>query len=174
MSETKRSFWASVPGLVTGITGLLTGVVGLVAVLIQLDVIGGDGASDRPATTATTLATSGTTPSTEVGSFTVIPDPLTFGPTDPKVKTVTVKNTSATVSISLQPPKVTGDTAQFSAAFDTCSSAPITAGLSCTVKVTFSPSGALGNYKATLQIQPASGAVRADEVALSGSTLLGG
>ena len=181
MSETKRSFWASVPGLVTGIAGLLTGVVGLVTVLIQLNIIGGDKAggdkasSDKPAVSATTLAPSGTTPTTaEVGSFTVAPKPVTFGPTD-KVKTVTVKNTSDSASITLQPPRVTGDNAtQFTAAFDTCSGAPLKPGLSCTLKVTFTPAGPLGNYKATLQVQPAAGAVRADEVPLTASSLLGG
>jgi hypothetical protein len=179
MSESKRSFWASVPGVVTGIAGLLTGVVGLVTVLIQLNVIGGDKAGgnkvpDAPGASVTTLAPSGTTPTTEVGSFTVAPKPLTFGPTD-KVKTVTVKNTSDTASITLQPPKVTGDNAgQFSAAFDSCSGAPLRPGLSCTLKVTFTPAGALGNYKATLQVQPAAGAVRADEVPLTASSLLGG
>jgi hypothetical protein len=100
---------------------------------------------------------------------------LTFAPTDPKVKTVTVKNTSDTAAISLQPPKVTGDNAaQFSATFDTCSAAPLRPGLSCTLKVTFTPGGLLGSYKAMLQIQPAAGAVRGDEVPLTASTLLGG
>ena len=48
-SENKKSFWSSIPGLVTGLAGLLTGVVGLVTVLIQLDVIGGDdGGTPRP------------------------------------------------------------------------------------------------------------------------------
>jgi hypothetical protein len=181
MSENKRSFWASVPGLVTGIAGLLTGVVGLVTVLIQLNVIGGDKvggnkASDTPAVSATTVAPSGTTPkAAEVGSFTVSPKPLTFGPTDPKVKTVTVKNTSDTAWLTLQSPRITGDNAaQFSAAFDTCSGAPLQPGLSCTLKVTFTPAGPLGNYKATLQIPAPAGAVRADEVPLTASTLLGG
>ncbi len=175
MSENKRSFWSSVPGLVTGMAGLLTGIVGLVTVLIQLNVIGGD-KPGTPAATATTVANAGgTTATTEVGSFTVSPKPLTFGPTDSKVKTVTVKNTSDTASISLQPPRVTGDNAgQFSAAFDTCSSAPLRPNLSCTLKVTFAPDRPLGNYKATLQVQPAAGAVRAEEVQLTASTLLGG
>ena len=42
MSENKKSFFSSIPGLITGLAGLVTGIVGLFTVLIQLDVIGGD------------------------------------------------------------------------------------------------------------------------------------
>jgi hypothetical protein len=183
VSDNKRSFWSSVPGLVTGLAGLLTGIVGLVTVLIQLNVIGG-GSSDKTAVTeptpsagVTTTAPTGvgSTATTELGTFVLSPKPLNFGPADPKVKTVTVKNTSDRVAITLKPPLVTGDNAaQFSAVFDTCGSAPLAPNLSCTLKVTFTPSGPLGNYKATLQVKPATGAVAGDEVTLTASTLLGG
>jgi len=183
MSENKRSFWSSIPGLVTGLAGLLTGIVGLVTVLIQLNVLGG-GSSNKTAATATTSpaagvtttlgAGAGTTAVTELGSFTLSPKPLTFGPTE-KVKTVTVKNTSDRTAITLKPPTVTGDNAaQFTPTFDTCTSGALLPGLSCTLKVTFTPAGPLGSYKATLQVQPQSGAVKGDEVALTASTLLGG
>jgi hypothetical protein len=178
MSESKKSFWSSIPGLVTGLAGLLTGIVGLVTVLIQLDVIGGDDA-ETPAPGVTTTvagATTGSpvTPTTALGTFTLSPKPLTFGPND-KVKTVTVRNTSDVAAITLMAPKVIGDdAARFTPAFDTCSSAPLGPNLSCTIKVTFAPTGPLATYKATLQVVPATGAVRGDEVPITASTLLGG
>ena len=49
MSENKKSFWSSIPGLVTGLAGLLTGVVGLVTVLIQLEDLGFCEKGDGPA-----------------------------------------------------------------------------------------------------------------------------
>lgn len=184
MSDNQRSFWSTIPGLVTGLAGLLTGIVGLVTVLIQLNVIGG-GSSNKTAatepapaaggitTTAPVAGGNASTATTGLGSFSLSPKPLTFGPTDPTVKTITVTN-MGTAPITLKPPTVTGDNAdQFSAAFDSCTSAPIIPGLSCTLKVTFKPGGPLGSYKATLQVAPATGAVRGDEVPLTASTLLG-
>lgn len=170
MSGDRRSFWSSVPGLITGLAGLLTGVVGGITLLVQQGVIGsnttGAPATTAPATTATT------TLAVPVGTFTVTPNALNIGPTDDRTKTVTVRNTSATASISVQPPVVTGaDRALFPAAYDTCTSAPLKPNLSCTLKVTFTPAGALRSYKATLQVE-ATGAVRGEEVAVTATTLL--
>ena len=182
MSE-KKSFWSSIPGLVTGLAGLLTGIVGLVTVLIQLDVIGGDDDSstvNATGATSTTVAAGGTssggggggTPTTEAATFTVSPTTLEFAPHE-KEKTVTVRNTSSTAAITVSQPRVSGDDpGNFTASLDACSR-PLSPNLTCTLKVTFAPSGALRRYSATLQIQ-AGGAPRGAEVRLTGSSLLGG
>lgn len=178
MSENRKSFWSSVPGLVTGVAGLLTGIVGLVTVLIQLDVIGADkadtAATGVPAVTTTAAVSSQSTSTTEAGTFVLSPKVLNFGPTDAKVKSVTVTNTGAS-TITLRPPVVVGDdAAQFQAAFDTCTPGPLTASVRCTLKVTFTPTNVLRPYRATLRLQPASGAANGDEVQLTATTLLGG
>jgi hypothetical protein len=185
MSESKRSFFSTIPGLITGLAGLLTGIVGLVTVLIQLGVLGGDDDSSVNATGAssTTVAGGGTsgggtsggggaTTTTELATFTASPTTLDFGPAD-KEKTVTIKNTSSTAPITVSQPRLTGDDASnFSVALDSCNR-PLAADLSCTVKVTFAPTGNLRRYSATLQIE-ARGAPRGAEVKLTGSSLLGG
>ena len=175
MSESKRNFWSTIPGFVTGLAGLLTAVVGLVTVLIQLDVIGGDDADEPVGTTGTTVAGQvpggGGTPTTERPTFTVSPATLDFKPADPREKTVTVKNTSESATITLSQPQVTGqDRAQFSAASGTCSGS-LRPNLSCELRVTFSPSGPLRTYNALLQVT-APGAARGEEVRLTATTIL--
>ena len=59
MSENSRSFFSTVPGLVTGLAGVLTAVVGLITVLIQLGVIGGDDSDGSPAVNAEPPASGG-------------------------------------------------------------------------------------------------------------------
>jgi len=176
----RRSFWSTVPGLVTGLAGLLTGIVGLVTVLIQLGVIGGksDGSPTSatggaettvPATGASSTVAGVTTTVAAAGSFTV-PTSLDF-PAGVKDKPLAVKNTSSAGTITVRPPTVTGtDAARFNVSLGDCSQ-PVAAGLSCTMTVTFSPNGPLRSYSATLQIT-ASGAARGAEVALTASTLL--
>lgn len=182
MSERSRSFWSTVPGLVTGLAGLLTGIVGLVTVLIQLGVLGGKSDDKSTAatggTTSTTVTTLpgvtttafGATSTAATGTFTV-PATLDFPAAGPKEKPLTVKNTSPSGTITLRQPTITGpDAARFSVSLDTCAQ-PLAANLSCTMQVTFAPNAALRTYSATLQIT-ASGAARGAEVALTGSTLL--
>ena len=182
MSESKKSFWSSVPGAVTGLAGLLTGVVGLITLLVQLNVIGGD-SSDTVAVTDTTTAGSPTTAAGgsgqgsksggEAATFDVTERTLDFPPSGPKEKFVTVKNTSKTASITVLAPSVDGENPKaFAAALETCGKGAVAPGLSCTVKVTFTPpGGVLGRYKATLQIRAAEARSGA-EVDLTGSTLL--
>ena len=164
MSDGRRSFWASVPGVVTGVAGLLSAVVGLITLLVQFDVIGGGDASDSPTTTVAGA------PSAEVPTFTLSPATLEFKPTDPKRKDVTVKNTSKVATLVVPQPQLTGtDSRLFSAAFGTCTGAPLAPGLSCTLTITFAPKGPLSNYNATLQVAPAG--ARADEVQVKAMSL---
>ncbi|MGH9265685.1 MAG: hypothetical protein ACRD1D_13440 [Acidimicrobiales bacterium] len=182
MSESKRSFFSTIPGLITGLAGLLTGIVGLVTVLIQLGVLGGDGDSASSSSTTVTSApapggqgavgggSGGTT--AEVPTFRVSPTTLDFQATDPRKKTVTIRNESTTTPITVTQPRVSGeDASNFSASFATCSGA-LAPNLSCTIEVTFAPSGPLRRYNATLQVQ-ATGAPRGEEVRLTGSSVLG-
>jgi len=178
MSENKRSFWSSIPGVVTGVAGLLTGIVGLVTVLIQLDVMGGDNSSDGTGATATTVAGAGTTavggagatPTTEVPRFTVSPTTLDFKAADPREKEVTVKNESSAALLTLSLPRISGkDAGRFTASSGACSA--LRAGESCKLRVTFAPAGPLASYEAKLEVT-ATGA-RVEEVRLTGSTLLG-
>jgi hypothetical protein len=177
MSENKKSFWSSIPGLVTGLAGLVTGIVGLVTVLIQLDVIGGDdsGGATAVGTSPASSApagggTGGTTPTPETPALTVPAATVEFKPTDPPEKNVTVKNDSRAASLTVAPPRVEGpDRNQFSATLGTCSG-PVPAGGTCTLKVTFTPAGPLRTYSATLEVG-APGA-RADTVDLKATTVL--
>lgn len=182
MSENKRSFFSTIPGLVTGLAGLVTGIVGLVTVLIQLGVLGGDDsngsavATNGSTTTApvgagASVTVAGGTATTEAGTFTVSPTTLNFGPADLKEKPLTVRNTSSTARLSVQTPRVTGkDAARFTATVGDCTSA-LAPNLTCNIRVTFTPAGPLGNYEANLQIQ-AAGAPAGAEVKLTASTLL--
>ncbi len=181
MSEGKRSFFATIPGLVTGLAGLLTGVVGLVTVLIQLGVLGGDDASDSTNGTTTTVvggtapATGGgggATATTEVARFSVSPSPLDFPSAGPRTKPVRVTNESSSTALTILTPQITGtDRAQFSASSGTCN-APVRAGSSCELQVTFSPSGPLRSYQAALEVS-AQGVARVQEVRITASSVLG-
>lgn len=176
MSEARRSYWSSVPGLVTGLAGLLTAVVGLVAVLIQLGVIGGkDSSSGTGGTTGTTVAGSGSTNSTtEPRTFEVKPAALDFPPADAREKTVTITNTSATAALApLQSTVVGSNPERFTVSAGTCAAA-VPANGTCTMKVTFAPASgaALTKYSATLRVT-ASGAPRVAEVSLTGSVVIG-
>ncbi|MGI8810187.1 MAG: hypothetical protein ACR2KK_20550 [Acidimicrobiales bacterium] len=180
MSENSRSFFSTVPGLVTGLAGVLTAVVGLITVLIQLGVVGGNDSDGSPVVNAgpTTSAPAGgeggATTTTEAGTFTLNTTTLNFGPTDPNEKVLTVKNTSSTARLSVQTPRVTGkDADRFTASTGDCTAA-LAPNLSCNVRVTFTPGkggGPLRTYEAAVQIQ-AAGAPRGAEVKLTGSTLV--
>lgn len=173
MTDGHRSFWSSIPGLITGLAGLLTGVVGLGTLAVQQGIIGGkDSGSTTNTTVVTGPGTAGATATTEVGSFTMTPATLNFAPADAKEKFVTVKNTSGSTPITVQTPRVGGnDAGRFTASYGTCTGAPLKAGLSCTLKVTFTPSGALKKFDATLQVT-AEGAPQGAEVPITASTLL--
>ena len=180
MSESKKSFWSSIPGLVTGLAGLVTGIVGLVTVLIQLDVIGGDDSDTPNAAVTTTVAGGGTAGTTGGagggGSATTIsgrlaaePTSLKFQPTE-RDKTVTVRNLT-NASLTVLKPEYTGtDRAAFSTDAG-CTNVVLPAGRSCTVKVTLSPSGPLKTYKANLVLE-AKELSQVTEVPVEASTIL--
>lgn len=173
MSE-KKSFWASIPGLVTGLAGLLTGLVGLVTVLIQLDIIGGDDDAATPAAGVTTTVAGGTAGTAGVtttigGRLTAEPASLKLATTE-REKTVTVKNDS-TAPLTVLKPEYTG---QDRSAFSTdsgCTNVALQPGRSCSLKVQLTPSTALKVYKATLVLE-AKELPKAVEVPVEATTLL--
>jgi len=190
VSDHKRSFWSTVPGLVTGLAGLLTGIVGLITLLVQLGVLGGgsgNGSANQPDNTATTTSSTisgaagapgsggggSATSIAEPATFTVTPTALDFPPSDAKDKTLTVKNTSTNAGLTDVRANVTGsDADRFSVSLGTCTGR-VAANLSCTLQVKFTPASgaALKKYSATLQVT-AAGATRGAEVSLTASTLL--
>jgi hypothetical protein len=181
MSENKRSFWSSVPGLVTGLAGLLTGIVGLVTVLIQLNVIGGDKKSATSAATVTTVpggstpssfgtGGTGTTPTTEAGRITVSPPNLKLA-TGQREAPLTVTNDASTATITVQQPQFDGPDKAVFRTDAGCTNVRLEPKRSCTLKVLFAPTSALKTYTATVVIK-ADGASAPVSVPVEASTLL--
>lgn len=167
MRDGSRSFWSSIPGLITGIAGLLTGVVGLGTLAVQQGIIGKDSAS----TTATTVsgAVGGAPSTTEAGAFTVNPTALKLLPTE-REKEVTVQNSTRTATITVLAPQFSGGDASVFRAETDCSNRRLEAGRSCKVKVLFAPGGLLKSYKTTLVIR--ADGVAATEIPIEASTIL--
>lgn len=185
MAVKERSFWSTIPGLVTGLAGLLTGIVGLLTVSVQLgwlgsdDDGGGDPESNRTETTAANSPSTtvnpllgggarGTTTAPAAGTLTVDPPRVSFTQLGSREAVVTVRN-ETTAAIPLRPPTITGLHAnQFTATNVDCGTS-LGAGRSCSMKVTYLATRS-GESTATLVIEPTSGVAK--EVPLSGSTLL--
>lgn len=170
MSE-KKSFWSTVPGVVTGLTGLLTAVVGMVTVLIQLDVIGGDGAAPPNAAVTTTVAGAPAGPATTTitGRLTAEPASVRLAATE-REKAVTVRN-NASASVTVLKPDTTGRDRSAFRVDDGCTNVTLRPGLSCTVKVHLNPSGPLKTYEAELVLE-AREIAQVTAVPLQASTLL--
>jgi hypothetical protein len=105
VSTNSKSFWSTIPGLITGLAGILTGIVGLATLLIQIGVIGGDNGDSptttRPGATAAPGAGGGQSDGSDDSgsettagrpSFTVAPTSLKLSGSD-KTGEVTVSNT---------------------------------------------------------------------------------
>lgn len=178
MSENKQSFWSTIPGLVTGLAGLLTGIVGLVTVLMQLDVLGGNGDSTPSAAVTTTVVPGGPAGSAGGGggSATTISGRLTAEPTTLKLatgereKTLRVVN-NASAPVTVLKPEFKG---RDSSAFSTdsgCTNVALRAGASCTVKILLSPGVGLKTYEASLVLEGKE-ISQVTEVPVTASTLL--
>jgi hypothetical protein len=173
----KKSFWSSVPGLVTGLAGLLTGVVGLVTVLIQLDVIGGsDNASTPAAGVSTTVAGQapvaggGSAVTTTIsGRLTTDPATLKLQPTE-REKNLTVRN-SASATVTVLKPETSGPDQSAFKVDEGCTNVSLRPGSSCTVKVQLTPSGVLKTYQAKLMLE-AREITTVTEVPIEASTVL--
>jgi len=150
VNTAKKSFWSSVPGVVTGVAGVVGAVVGLITVLITLGVIGNSNSSPTLTTlppSETSGATSGSgavtggSPTTVAkGSFTVDTDSLTLSLLKPE-DSVTVSN-NGKVPLSLGLPQVSGDKDRFKIMATECTSSAVGPGKSCSIKVTLNGPGA--------------------------------
>jgi len=165
----KKSFWSSVPGVVTGVAGVLGAVVGLVGVLISLGVIG----SSNGSSTVTTVPPSGTPGATNgaggsisaaaKGSFTLDSDEVTLSLL--KNEAVVKVMNKGTTSLSIDPPQVTGPQEDhFKVDADACTGITLGSGKSCSIKVTLTTAGAAS---ATM-------VVKAEDVVASSSVMLKG
>ncbi len=177
MSENKRSFFSTIPGLVTGLAGLLTGIVGLVTVLIQLNIIGGDDANGSTAVNAgptpnaqANAGADGKKLTTEDGRIAVDPKNLRLGPTE-REKSLKVTNEASTATVTVLTPQFDGPDKAVFRTDAGCANARLEPGRSCTMKVLFTPSGPLKSYTATLVLK-ADGSARVTEVPVDASTLL--
>ncbi|MFP5319339.1 MAG: choice-of-anchor D domain-containing protein [Acidimicrobiia bacterium] len=180
--QEKKSFFSTIPGLVTGVAGLLTGVVGLITVSTQLGWIGGDdggGSGDEPAaeSTATTGRSGGTAgPSGGGGttvanlSFEATPRRIDFGGLAGDEQEVTVRNTG-NGTVRFEPFTITGaNRDQFRIGQNDCGTS-LNQGRTCTVTVTFLKTRP-GESTGTLVIQPAGTSPPAQEIPLKGTRLL--
>lgn len=168
MSTRSKSFWSTIPGLITGLAGILTAVVGLGTLLIQVGVVGGDGSDDpttgrKSGSTVTTLAPGARSGDTEaVAKLDVSPTAVDLTVTD-KTESVTVEN-SGSKALSLQQPALSGAGKDQFEVKNGCSQ--LQAGDSCNVTVTFK---GLSEASATMMIRGSDGVSK--QVSLEGSLL---
>ena len=173
MSTNRKSFWSTIPGLITGLAGILTALVGLGTLLIQIGVIGdddGDSGTTRPGATAgprgggSDTGGSGGSGSSGRTTFTVAPDELKLTAGD-KSGDVTVSNTGETPFRLVA--EITGSGAdQFNLSKGTCGG-EVPEGGSCEMTVSFE-----GVVATTAELElTAPGASDPQEVKLEGALL---
>ena len=180
-----KSFWSSVPGVITGVASVVTAAVGLIGAGVTLGWFSSkDSHTDTSVSAAATTSTStldtttttlfgrtsgGTTATTaSLSPLQATPTTLTFDALGARDQTVTVRNTTA-ASVSLRSPAIAGvDTSEFVAKDLTCGT-HLDANRSCEVQVTYRATRA-GNVTAKLVIEPTN--APAVEVPIKGSRLI--
>ncbi len=171
MADSRRGFFSSVPGLITGVAGLLSAAAAVGGLAVQQGWIGDDdsGSTSRTGSTSRPGATAGGTEATEEeGSFDVDPSSVTFQPVGSRRVSVKVTNTGD-VPLEMEPPTVTGaDAERFDADRGTCSGT-LRPGRSCELEVTFE--AATGRFEAVLVVE-ADGATRASEVPIRANAVV--
>ena len=174
MSTRSKSFWSTIPGLITGLAGILTALVGLGTLLIQIGVIGGDDdattTNTEPGATATTRAGSsqaddsdGSDTATGPPSFTAAPDELKLTAGE-KTENVTVSNTGPSAFTLSTELTGTGED-QFTVSKGTCGS-QVPKGGSCVLTVSFK-----GTLAAKADLVLTAPGASSQEVKLEGSLL---
>ena len=178
--SSKRGFFSTLPGLLTGVAGVLSAGAAVAGLAVQQGWVGGGSDTSKSDTAAETGqrpgsagsdGTSGgasSSASRAAGSFEVSPGNVEFDPIGAQEATVKVRNTGD-VSLSVKPPTVTGEDAdQFRATNRSCTGS-LAPGRTCELEVTFEPKA--GKYNAVLVVA-ANGAPNEAEVPLEGSALL--
>ena len=180
MSGSRKSFFSSMPGVITGVAGLLSAVAAVGGLAVQQGWIGDSGSSDS-GTVQTGRTNSGAgggstggggtgdeATSEKAGSFEVDPSSVVFQPVGSRDAKVKVSNTGD-VPIEVESPTLTGaDADRFDADDGSCSGA-LDPGRSCQLEVTFKP--ATGRFEAVLVVS-ADGAPKSAEVPIRGSAVL--
>ncbi|MBW3611656.1 MAG: DUF1573 domain-containing protein [Actinobacteria bacterium] len=140
MAAKERSFWSSIPGLLTGLAGVLTGVVGLLGLAFNQGWLG-----DGP------TGGEGASAGAEVVRISVDPKSLSFekGPAGADTETVTVTN-DGTEPVTISTTVTGEDEDTFEAQDGDCTRSQIPSGASCSVEVVFD-AGA-GRYEAMLVV----------------------
>ncbi|MBA3267117.1 MAG: hypothetical protein H0T70_02525 [Acidimicrobiia bacterium] len=176
MSTSHKSFWSSIPGLVTALAGILTGVVGLGTLLVQTGVVGdkdkandvpgvvdGTGDSDTPGVTSS----AGASGAAEKVSFTVGVSTVSLTGVKPEgVVTVTNQGNS---TLTVKKPQLSGpDAGRFRVDATDCTATKVPAGEACELTVTFA--GGLEPASATMTVS-ADGTSDTEKVTLQGSPL---
>jgi hypothetical protein len=185
MSDGKKPFWSSLPGVATGVAGVVSAIVGLFGMSVQLGWIGDDdgNGNGNGAVTSTVPGATSTTNSTVrgattlppaiglPGAFVVDPTAVTFEPLAGREATVTISNTGES-PLTMRSPTITGSGAEHFEATDVnCTRGALSRAATCQIKVTFAPERS-GQYTAVLVLTASNGARQVD-VALRGNAPLG-
>lgn len=135
MAKSERSFWSSIPGLLTGLAGVLTAVVGLLTLAYNLGWVGDGPAGDEPTGAATP-------------TFRVEPKKLELVPVVQASKSVSVTNEGTEpITVSTE---ITGADQDAFADDDSACAGELTPGRSCQVEVTLEAGP--GRHQATLVV----------------------
>jgi hypothetical protein len=186
VSTSNKSFFSGLHLLVTGLAAFVTASVALFGVAVSQGWIGsnattsgataapgrggpGGGPDSGSSSGSSNGSSSGSSDTTMAAPrFTVDPPSITFQSLGPTTASVKVTNTG-TVTMTVEPPTVTGPNAnRFNASDQSCAPS-VDPGRSCELQVTFLR--AAGSFSGTLVVQ-VEGAVRATEVPIQASAIL--
>lgn len=183
---TRKSFWSSTSGVVTGAAGILTGVVGIVTAAAQLGWMGpaeNDSQSMTKEAHAAGTSTTGAASDDRAGGdqraarsaatasprFALDPSSVSFQALGQRTSTVELRNTGG-IALNVQGVSVDGgDRSSFAVAAGPCTQGSVAPGRSCEMEVSFVPEGN-GNAKATLVVEVED--APAQEVPLVGGSIL--
>lgn len=174
MAASRKSFFSTLPGFVTGLAGLVSAAVAAVGLGVQQGWIGGSGSEPS----ADELRTDGRAAlsrenqeqgrADEEPAFAVEPTSVSFGPVGSRDASVKVRNTGD-VDLRLGTPTITGDDPdRFRVSEGTCNGV-VDPGRSCELDVTFTPK--TGTFSAVLVVEAEEGG-KAHEVPLQARAVL--
>jgi hypothetical protein len=174
VSDPNKSFFSGLHGAVTGFAAFVTSIVAVVGLALNQGWIGGHSKSTSPTTPTvpgeTTTSTStipGGTASSAV-MYSVVPAVVSYQPFGPNDATVTVKNTG-TAFMTVETPTIDGKDSGRFAVTDFGCTASVDPGLSCPIKVTFTPTPGTFNARMIIHVV---GAAQSAEVALEARAIL--
>jgi centrosomal CEP192-like protein len=158
MSE-KKSFWATLPGIMTGTATVVSAALGIWAAVANSGVNEDTQVSPTPTVSSSPSATPSSSLSPEVltdvlPEADVVPESVDFGDQGlgrSGSKTITVVN-SGEADLEIYEVEISGEGAdRFKVVQDTCASESIAAGSRCQITLEFSPP-TVGSFLATLDL----------------------